>query len=160
MNAVARFHELPIARISPEAAGAVAITLAIPPEHRSAFSFEPVGAGKWIGRRHIRPDGEAELSAISSGTREPASLGLLPAFLAAAGYPACDDPALEAALAVLGGIEPGVAGRLRLMAGSGPESARLIAIAGRLESRTMVARETRREADVLQTGYVRRPWKP
>ena len=41
MNAVARFHELPIARISPEAAGAVAITLAIPPEHRSAFSFEP-----------------------------------------------------------------------------------------------------------------------
>ena len=41
MNAVARFHELPIARISPEAAGAVAITLAIPPEHRTAFSFEP-----------------------------------------------------------------------------------------------------------------------
>jgi len=41
MNAVARFHELPIARISPEAAGAVAITLAIPPEHRSAFTFEP-----------------------------------------------------------------------------------------------------------------------
>lgn len=125
-----------------------------------AFSFEPVGAGKWIGRRHIRPDGEAELSAISSGTREPASLGLLPAFLAAAGYPACDDPALEAALAVLEGIEPGVAGRLRLMAGSGPESARLVAIAGRIEDRTMVAREPRREADVLQTGYVRRPWEP
>lgn len=41
MNAVARFHELPIARISPEAAGAVTITLAIPPEHRSAFTFEP-----------------------------------------------------------------------------------------------------------------------
>jgi len=41
MNAAARFHELPIARISPEAAGAVAITLAIPPEQRTAFSFEP-----------------------------------------------------------------------------------------------------------------------
>ena len=36
-----RFHELPIARISPEAAGAVAITFAVPPEHRTAFAFEP-----------------------------------------------------------------------------------------------------------------------
>ena len=41
MNAAARFHELPVTRISPEAAGAVAITLAIPPEQRSAFAFEP-----------------------------------------------------------------------------------------------------------------------
>lgn len=41
MNAAARFHELPIARISPEAAGAVAITLTIPPEQRTAFAFEP-----------------------------------------------------------------------------------------------------------------------
>ena len=35
------FHELPIARISPEAAGAVAITFAVPPEQREAFAFEP-----------------------------------------------------------------------------------------------------------------------
>jgi ring-1,2-phenylacetyl-CoA epoxidase subunit PaaE len=41
MNAATRFHELPIARISPEAAGAVAITFAIPPEQRAAFGFEP-----------------------------------------------------------------------------------------------------------------------
>lgn len=41
MNAATRFHELPVARISPEAAGAVAITLAIPPEQRTAFAFEP-----------------------------------------------------------------------------------------------------------------------
>jgi ring-1,2-phenylacetyl-CoA epoxidase subunit PaaE len=41
MSTAARFHELPIARISPEAAGAVAITLAIPPEHRATFAFEP-----------------------------------------------------------------------------------------------------------------------
>mgnify|MGYP006166069155 CR=1 FL=1 len=41
MSTAPRFHELPIARISPEAAGAVAITLAIPPEQRTAFAFEP-----------------------------------------------------------------------------------------------------------------------
>jgi ring-1,2-phenylacetyl-CoA epoxidase subunit PaaE len=41
MNATTRFHNLPIARISPEAAGAVAITLAVPPEQREAFAFKP-----------------------------------------------------------------------------------------------------------------------
>ena len=41
MSTAPRFHELPIARISPEAAGAVAITLAVPPEQRTAFAFEP-----------------------------------------------------------------------------------------------------------------------
>jgi ring-1,2-phenylacetyl-CoA epoxidase subunit PaaE len=41
MSTAARFHELPIARVSPEAAGAVAITFAIPPEQRAAFAFEP-----------------------------------------------------------------------------------------------------------------------
>jgi ring-1,2-phenylacetyl-CoA epoxidase subunit PaaE len=41
MNTAARFHELPITRVSPEAAGAVAITFAIPPEQRAAFAFEP-----------------------------------------------------------------------------------------------------------------------
>lgn len=35
------FHELPIVRISPEAAGAVAITFAVPPGAREAFAFEP-----------------------------------------------------------------------------------------------------------------------
>ena len=41
MSTAARFHELPIARVSPEAAGAVAITFAIPPAQRAAFAFEP-----------------------------------------------------------------------------------------------------------------------
>lgn len=41
MSTAARFHELPIARVSPEAAGAVAITFAVPPEQRAAFVFEP-----------------------------------------------------------------------------------------------------------------------
>jgi len=35
------FVELPIARVSPEAAGAVAITLAVPPEQRKHFGFQP-----------------------------------------------------------------------------------------------------------------------
>jgi ring-1,2-phenylacetyl-CoA epoxidase subunit PaaE len=41
MNAATRFHELPIARVSPEAAGSVAITFAVPPAQREAFAFEP-----------------------------------------------------------------------------------------------------------------------
>jgi ring-1,2-phenylacetyl-CoA epoxidase subunit PaaE len=41
MNASTRFHNLSIARVSPEAAGSVAITLAVPPEQREAFAFKP-----------------------------------------------------------------------------------------------------------------------
>ncbi|MGB3069566.1 MAG: 1,2-phenylacetyl-CoA epoxidase subunit PaaE [Ottowia sp.] len=36
-----RFHDLAIARVSPEAAGAVAITFAVPPELHTSFQFEP-----------------------------------------------------------------------------------------------------------------------
>lgn len=35
------FHELPIKRITPDAAGAAAITLAVPPELREAYAFQP-----------------------------------------------------------------------------------------------------------------------
>jgi ring-1,2-phenylacetyl-CoA epoxidase subunit PaaE len=42
MNATPRgFVELPVARVSPEAAGSVAVTLAVPEAHRNAFAFEP-----------------------------------------------------------------------------------------------------------------------
>ncbi|MGE0099120.1 MAG: 2Fe-2S iron-sulfur cluster-binding protein [Hydrogenophaga sp.] len=41
MSTAARFHELPITRISPEAAGAVALTLSVPPDQRATFAFEP-----------------------------------------------------------------------------------------------------------------------
>ena len=41
MTASTRFHKLPIARVTPEAAGAVAITLAVPPAQREAFAFKP-----------------------------------------------------------------------------------------------------------------------
>ena len=35
------FHQLSIKRVSPEAAGALAITLAVPPDLRAAFAFKP-----------------------------------------------------------------------------------------------------------------------
>ena len=41
MTASLRFHDLPVARVSPEAAGAVAITLAVPPAQREIFAFQP-----------------------------------------------------------------------------------------------------------------------
>jgi ring-1,2-phenylacetyl-CoA epoxidase subunit PaaE len=42
MNAPPRgFVELPVARVSPEAAGSVAVTLAVPEAQRTAFAFEP-----------------------------------------------------------------------------------------------------------------------
>lgn len=39
--AAPRFHSLTVARVQPEAAGAVAIALAIPPELQETFQFEP-----------------------------------------------------------------------------------------------------------------------
>ena len=39
--ATPRFHDLAVARVTPEAAGAVALTLAVPPELEGTFAFEP-----------------------------------------------------------------------------------------------------------------------
>ncbi len=36
-----RFHELSVKRVTPEAAGAVAITFAIPDDAKDSFAFEP-----------------------------------------------------------------------------------------------------------------------
>ena len=36
-----RFHDLKVARVTPEAAGAVAIALQVPAELRAQFAFEP-----------------------------------------------------------------------------------------------------------------------
>ena len=41
MPAVPRFHDLTVARVNPEAAGAVAITFAVPAELQERFAFEP-----------------------------------------------------------------------------------------------------------------------
>jgi ring-1,2-phenylacetyl-CoA epoxidase subunit PaaE len=53
MSAV-QFHELTVKRVSPEAAGSVAITFDIPPAARSAFRFEP---GQYLTLR-ARVDGQ------------------------------------------------------------------------------------------------------
>ena len=39
--ALPRFHDLPVCRVSPEAAGSVAVSFAVPHELRDAFRFEP-----------------------------------------------------------------------------------------------------------------------
>jgi len=42
MSTTARgFHDLPVTRVQPEAAGSVAVTLAVPAERRADFAFEP-----------------------------------------------------------------------------------------------------------------------
>ena len=41
MSAAPRFHELSVARVNPEAAGSVAIALAIPEPLRETFAFQP-----------------------------------------------------------------------------------------------------------------------
>ena len=38
---VPHFHELTIKRVSPEAAGSLAVTFAIPPDARATFAFQP-----------------------------------------------------------------------------------------------------------------------
>ncbi|MCW5655123.1 2Fe-2S iron-sulfur cluster-binding protein [Hydrogenophaga sp.] len=77
----ARFHELPIARVNPEAVGAVAITLAVPPAQREAFAFEP---GQFLTVR-ARIDGQdvRRSYSISSArslytTRGELTLGIRP----------------------------------------------------------------------------------
>ena len=40
-NPSPRFHDLPVSRVTPEAAGAVAISFAVPPALRESFKFEP-----------------------------------------------------------------------------------------------------------------------
>ena len=49
-----RFHELTVARVSPEAAGSVAITFAVPQELHEQFSFEP---GQFLTLRSLMGDG-------------------------------------------------------------------------------------------------------
>ena len=41
MSTIPRFHDLTLARISPEAAGSVALSLTIPPHLRETFAFQP-----------------------------------------------------------------------------------------------------------------------
>ncbi len=74
MSAV-QFHELTVKRVSPEAAGSVAITFDIPPAARDAFRFEP---GQYLTLR-ARVDGQdlRRTYSISSPRSRLAKLGEL-----------------------------------------------------------------------------------
>ena len=49
MSTIPRFHDLPVARVTPEAAGSVAIAFAVPQNLRETFAFEP---GQYLTLRH------------------------------------------------------------------------------------------------------------
>jgi ring-1,2-phenylacetyl-CoA epoxidase subunit PaaE len=67
------FHELQVKRVSPEAAGAVAITLAVPPERRQTFAFEP---GQFLTlRARIEGQDVRRTYSISSPRSRLAQLG-------------------------------------------------------------------------------------
>lgn len=116
-----------------------------------AFTLHAAGPDQWVGEKVRAPGGVASLHARPAAVETD---GLLPAFLAAAGYPVSSEETLEALLAVLDGVEPGVADRLRRLAGSAPEPSRLIALADRLDRHAGRRAEVRRPLGVLSTMYV------
>ena len=61
-----RFHELPVKRISPEAAGSVAVTLGVPEASREAFRFEP---GQFLTLRAVIDGQEVRRSYSISSPR-------------------------------------------------------------------------------------------
>jgi ring-1,2-phenylacetyl-CoA epoxidase subunit PaaE len=70
-----RFHDLQIARVTPEAAGAVAISLTVPPDLRSSFDFQP---GQFLTlRASIGGDDVRRSYSISSARSQLQKNGLL-----------------------------------------------------------------------------------
>ena len=70
-----RFHDLQIARVAPEAAGAVAITLNVPADMRSSFDFQP---GQFLTlRASIGGDDVRRSYSISSARSQLQKQGLL-----------------------------------------------------------------------------------
>ena len=70
-----RFHDLQIARVAPEAAGAVAITLNVPADMRSSFDFQP---GQFLTlRASIGGDDVRRSYSISSARSQLKKQGLL-----------------------------------------------------------------------------------
>ena len=68
-----RFHDLPVKRVSPEAAGAVAITFDVPAAQREAFAFEP---GQFLTlRSHIDGQDVRRTYSISSARSRLQRLG-------------------------------------------------------------------------------------
>lgn len=66
MSTARHFHDLPIRRVTPEAARAVALTFAVPPELRDAFAFEP---GQFLTLR-ADIDGQQQRPPVQDG-QEP-----------------------------------------------------------------------------------------
>ena len=67
MTALPRFHDLTISRVSPEAAGAVAITLQIPADLNEAFTFQP---GQFLTLRTTINGAEVRRSYSICSTRQ------------------------------------------------------------------------------------------
>ncbi|MEY5028976.1 MAG: 1,2-phenylacetyl-CoA epoxidase, subunit [Pseudomonadota bacterium] len=67
-----RFHDLTVSRVTPEAAGAVAITLAVPAELRSQFDFQP---GQFLTVRADVDGADVRRSYSISSPRSRLSLG-------------------------------------------------------------------------------------
>ena len=58
-----KFHDLPVSNITPEAAGAVAITLQVPKDLRSGFNFK---AGQFLTLR-ATIDGDDVTGSVKAG---------------------------------------------------------------------------------------------
>jgi ring-1,2-phenylacetyl-CoA epoxidase subunit PaaE len=69
-----RFHDLTVARITPEAAGAVAITLAVPADLREAFDFAP---GQFLTLRATIDGADVRRSYSISSARSQLKMGEL-----------------------------------------------------------------------------------
>jgi ring-1,2-phenylacetyl-CoA epoxidase subunit PaaE len=66
MSTIPRFHDISVVRVSPEAAGSVAVTFAIPPNLRETFAFEP---GQYLTLRTTINGADVRRSYSISSTR-------------------------------------------------------------------------------------------
>ena len=80
-----RFHDLTVTRITPEAAGAVAITLAVPADLRAQFDFQRLERD---AREEIAHERDTALAARDVARREARRADGLPALHR--GLPGCD----------------------------------------------------------------------
>ena len=138
--------------------GADPFTLIVEGGLGRCFALHAVAGDRWVGSKLTAPGGSALLQLAESP--EQTGPGMLPAFLAAAGYPACSDLVLETVLKVLDGVEPGVGGRLRHLAASVTEPERLIRLAARIDDHAARRMDIVRPAGMLSTAYAdyRRPY--
>jgi hypothetical protein len=138
-----------------EPAAASRFTLVFRDGDRTTYRFSPTGDGRWMGRRLSFPEVEAVVAprrqAHVGEDDRSATPGLVDDLLRAAGFPASDpatDDTLGDTLALLDGVEPGVAARLRRLASERRDrtpAARLERLAARIAE---APRETNRTPDI------------